>query len=172
MGENRDPDHTNLPTSVTRTPICSVRSTRRVEPARLSRRLGSILKPCRRMSIKLPGRSKAARTPFSSSIARHGTPRANSSCTPKHQTNPAAIAGARTQSCGARLAVHEGQLAFEPSFRELRRHHRSHMRGVEQPHETPRDYKVNRNEEVGPYRSNRIAAGMIFYFDYGQIIIY
>ncbi len=48
-------------------------------------------------------------------LARHQqTPHA-----PKHHNNPAAVAGARTASGGARLAVHEDKLALEPGLREL-----------------------------------------------------
>ena len=58
------------------------------------------------------------------------------------------------------LAVHARQLAFQPRLRNLRRHHRGGVRGVEQTHRIARHDHVNWNARLGARGSMQMTVGM------------
>jgi hypothetical protein len=60
-----------------------------------------------------------------------------------------------------RLAIPASELALKPRLRDLRRYPRRRLRGLEQPHRSPRNHSIHRDAPLSSYRSMIEAVGII-----------
>mgnify|MGYP003337899282 CR=1 FL=1 len=70
------------------------------------------------------------------------------------------VTSARIEPAGKHLAVHAAELAIEPRLRNLRRHHRRSVRGLEQAHRFAGGHQVNRYAPMGSRGSLRMTVGI------------
>src|ERR1700722_16393178 len=78
----------------------------------------------------------------------------------KHHADLASIARPGAQSGGEHLAIFTRQLALQPRLRNLRRHHRRHLRRMEQTHRPARNHHLYRDARLGSHRSEKMTFGI------------
>ena len=141
-----------LPISAIRIPTCSGPSARSAVPVPPWSCQPPIPRPCNCISKRSAAcrpQSSCRRVDGSGGLAQYRQTQGAD----KHHHHSAAVEVPRAEPRGKHLAVPASQLAFKPCLRNLRRHRRGRLRGMEQPHRSAGYHRINRDERLGTYGS-------------------